>query len=519
MKFLHTKKFRHGSISLALTVVVIAAVILLNTLVTALSEKYLWYIDMTPGPDYDLTDSARALMDLRFTEDFDREVEIIFCSPEDELWANTAQRYPLYTAKQLEESYKQISVRYVDIYTNPSAVAQYKEITSQDITASSVIVASGTQARVYALSALYQYDSTGTAAVGYNGEQRLISAVLAVTQVEQPVACYTTGHGETDSLERNNAILTLLYESGFEVKAIDLTREELPDECNLLLIFDPTSDFRDDDTISGVSEIDKIKAFLAADNSLMFFFDYDTPELPNLESFMEQWGIVIARGETAGNDAGWLIQDRKSSFDAAGFTNVGVYVEEEGHMGASISAGLRRSNKPKSVVFPMAGAILRPDQYKASTDGKYQYHYYSNDVTRDSYDVFLSTDHASALAGTDRVDAATAPFSYMTLTVETRQDGEGNVSRSQVLACSTTQFATTAAMDTGYGNHSLMAYAASVLGRTEVAVSLDCKYFADLEINDITKAQANQYTVVLTVLPASLIFIAGVYVMVRRKYR
>ena len=47
MNFLHTKKFRYGSVSLALTIVIIAAVILLNAIFTALSKKYVWYIDMT----------------------------------------------------------------------------------------------------------------------------------------------------------------------------------------------------------------------------------------------------------------------------------------------------------------------------------------------------------------------------------------------------------------------------------------------------------------------------------------
>jgi hypothetical protein len=39
-----------------------------------------------------------------------------------------------------------------------------------------------------------------------------------------------------------------------------------------------------------------------------------------------------------------------------------------------------------------------------------------------------------------------------------------------------------------------------------------------MEIDTITAAEANQYTIVLTVVPAAIIFIAGVYIMVRRKY-
>ena len=45
------------------------------------------------------------------------------------------------------------------------------------------------------------------------------------------------------------------------------------------------------------------------------------------------------------------------------------------------------------------------------------------------------------------------------------------------------------------------------------------KYYADVEINSITAKEANQYTIVLTVIPAAIIFISGIYIMVRRKYR
>ena len=56
------------------------------------------------------------------------------------------------------------------------------------------------------------------------------------------------------------------------------------------------------------------------------------------------------------------------------------------------------------------------------------------------------------------------------------------------------------------------------IGGAQVSVSLDCKYFSDMEIDSITAADANQYTIVLTVVPAAIIFIVGVYIMVRRKY-
>ena len=42
------KTLRHGSISVILTVLVLASAILGNAIVTALAMRYGWYIDMNP---------------------------------------------------------------------------------------------------------------------------------------------------------------------------------------------------------------------------------------------------------------------------------------------------------------------------------------------------------------------------------------------------------------------------------------------------------------------------------------
>ena len=58
MNIFHSKKFRYGSVSLAFTIIIIAAVILFNAIFTALSRKFVWYIDMTSEQVYTLSDEA-----------------------------------------------------------------------------------------------------------------------------------------------------------------------------------------------------------------------------------------------------------------------------------------------------------------------------------------------------------------------------------------------------------------------------------------------------------------------------
>ena len=88
---------------------------------------------------------------------------------------------------------------------------------------------------------------------------------------------------------------------------------------------------------------------------------------------------------------------------------------------------------------------------------------------------------------------------------------------SYVLACSSTDFGY-ATQNSGYGNHTLLSYATSMLGRDAVAVSLDTKYFNDTEISNVTAAEANIYTIVLTLVPTVVILAAGTVVIIRRKF-
>ena len=535
MKLLHTKKFRYGSVSVALTVVVIAAVILFNAVFTALSEKFTWYVDMTPEEIYTLSDEARDLLD---TVPTDRKVTIIFCSPKDELEAEQTLRYPLYTVLEMVEDYDNISVRYVDCLTNPSAVAQYKESSGMSINSYSVIVTSAfsaadpvtgevkerTQSRVYAISALYTYnsDSSGSSQIiGYNGEQRLVSAIMAVTQVETPVACYTKGHGETDSLVTSTAgspLLTLLYETGYEVKGIDLIKEDIPANCRLLVIFNPTSDFMGVNGIGAVNEIAKIEKFLDGSSALMTFFNHETPVLENLESLLKDWGVEICRETVGSETSNYLVKDTQNSFDPDGIINVATYAENG--LGASITRQLMESNYRKPAVFKYSTALKYSSTYETIYDDKndcFYGAYYSNGISRDCYDVFTSGSGAIAEAGGSKV--ADGPFKYMTVTREKQEDlNTGKSIYSYVMACASTDFASGDALASSYANHTVLTRACHVIGGAQVSVSLDCKYFSDMEIDSITAVAANQYTIVLTVVPAALIFIAGVYIMVRRKY-
>ena len=58
----------------------------------------------------------------------------------------------------------------------------------------------------------------------------------------------------------------------------------------------------------------------------------------------------------------------------------------------------------------------------------------------------------------------------------------------------------------------------TIMGREVVPINILFKPFADTDISDLTDADANRYTVLLSVLPAVVVTGAGIFVLVRRKF-
>ena len=97
--------------SVAITALVIAAVVILNVIFSLLASANGWFIDLTTESLYTLSDTGTELLEETFkniTEDRNAtggepvKVKIRFCDLEDNIMADTAQRYVLITAKEMQ---------------------------------------------------------------------------------------------------------------------------------------------------------------------------------------------------------------------------------------------------------------------------------------------------------------------------------------------------------------------------------------------------------------------------------
>ena len=558
------RKITRRALGVAITVAVIAVVLAVNVLFSFIADRFMWQVDETvtkytsrPGvsmytPTEEFLDVVRdyaipMVQELNATRVANGEepltINVKFCSERDKVYGVDKLRMIQYSVLALQKEFpNEVKVEYLNIEKNPSQVQKYKATSSSNIYAHQIIFEFGTEYRVCSYDYFFlKNESTSNEHWAYNGEQKIASLLLALTRADSPVAAFITNHGE--AVEDCASLRNLVHRAGFDVVTIDLSKDEIPADCRLLISYDPQTDFLGMGNASFVegdrSEIDRLDQFLDNAYSFMLFVDADTPELPVLEEYLEEWGITVSRAENAeGELDNLLVRDQVSKLDKDGYIPMGEYVTTGG--GASITEDMRKVAYPAKVVFPNAVAIGMSDSYKKThvvpddTNGvteAYTYGaYYRNGISRFYHDVFTTSENASVEAFGKQYQVATEQnrFNLMTLSLESRTVMETNYLSTQepsyVAVFGSTEFASDTILDSAaYGNTDVLTATLRHMGREVMPANLEFKafkiYTVDTEVYTVNVASLVGTTVFLTLLPITLCIFAGVVIGIKRKYR
>ena len=549
-------------VGVAVTVAVIAAVLALNVLFSFVADRFMWQVDSTvtkytSRPEVSMYTPTEEFMEVvrDYAIPMVREmnarreangeepitINVKFCSERDKVYAVDKLRLVQYTALALQKEFPDaVKVEYLNIEKNPSQVQKYKATSSSNIYAHQIIFEFGTEYRVCSYDYFYLKNDAGEQ-WAYNGEQKIASLLMALTRAESPIAAFITNHGE--AMESCESLRNLVHRAGFDVVTIDLSRDEIPADCRLLISYDPQTDFLGLGNPAFVegdqSEIDKLDKFLDKAYSFMLFVDADTPELPVLEEYMEEWGITVGRAENAeGELDNLLIRDQQSKLDKDGYIPMAEYVTAGG--GASITEDMRKVAYPAKVVFPNAVAITMSDSYKKThvvpddTNGvteAYTYgSYYRNGVSRYFHDVFKTSASAAVEAFGKQYQVATDlnRFNFMTLSIESRTVMETNYLSTQepsyVAVFGSTAFASDTVLDSAaYGNADVLTATLRHMGREVMPADLEFKAFkifeVDTDVQPVKMGTEVLNTALMTLLPIALCTVIGVVIGVKRKYR
>lgn len=309
--FFTKSKFRHGTSATIFTAIFIAIIFVINVFSVLLETRYpSLSFDMTADQIHTLSEESEEV-----AEGVTMETTIYIIGTEETIKANSL--YSSYgieysqvatLAEKLAEANSKISVTYIDPDINPDFLAKYTE----ELTTGSVVVQSEERYKVLSVTdffAIYT-DDYGTETL-YTMVDGAYANALYITNLEEvPVVAIPTGHDELFSETNRETLVTLLNNNGFDVVEFDISLEEVPEEAQILLIATPTTDYSED-------EIAKLEEFIAyiEEYRAVFVTSYPTQgELPNLEGFLEEWGIGVNDGVVVEGDTTKALTTTGTSF-------------------------------------------------------------------------------------------------------------------------------------------------------------------------------------------------------------
>ena len=190
-----SRNLKYGSTSVIVSVVLIASIILVNFVLTALSSKYSFYTDMTRNSTYTITKELKEVL-----SDVTEEVNIIFCHDKDYIEDSSELHDVMLTAEYMAEEFEWLNIKYINSINEPQLVSKYKTSIKDPVYTSHVIIESGDEWKKLNAKSFYVVDTDNTTIWGLQAEERFASAILSVTAAEQPIAYYTNTHGEEMSL-------------------------------------------------------------------------------------------------------------------------------------------------------------------------------------------------------------------------------------------------------------------------------------------------------------------------------
>ena len=505
-----SRRFRYGSLSVILTVCVIAVVVIVNVIFQTLATRYSWFIDMTSSGTFTLSDDCRdyvadniiPLIDAdNAALEKDQKIKIIFCNDKQAWEEELVQQYLLETATELKEEFPEhIELEFMNIWNHPSLAKKYKVFADTN-----VVIAYGDRYVLRPLNDFYVFNSADTETpIAYNGEKSLATGILHVVQRKTPRAYLTVNHGET---LQDSSFLNLLVDAGYQYDYLDLMNYDIPEDCELLVTYNPVKDFAVNDGISVKDEIVKLDAYMENGGAYMVFVNSDTfvaGSFVNFETFLEGWGIDFMHSEVAGIEHCYTVKDTSQSLSVDGYTVLGSYTTNA--RGESIAQAAGYS----PVVFSRATCISPAAGFEASGNGTY-----AKDACTLS-PILTSSENAEAWAGGAAVANASAenPFIMMTLSEKQVSGGTG-----YILACASTTFGAEDALNSPvYGNGNVLLASIETIGNDRIPTTLTSKPFADSTIDTITVAQKTYITVLLATVPALIAFGAALIILIRRKH-
>lgn len=278
-----TVALKGGSYAIALTVLVLALLIVVNILAGALPAN-LTKLDISSSKLYSITSNTKAVVNA-----LEQDVTvywIVQSGQEDAVIENLLAKYDSLS------DFLHVEKKNPDVY--PTFAQQY---TRETVSNNSLVVVSGEKYRYVPYSDIYvtqgsQFSYSYT--TSFDGEGAITSAIDYVVSTELPKLYLLEGHGESQLPE---SFQDQLEKENLETESLSLlTTDEVPEDAAALVLYAPASDISQEEArmlLSYVQEGGKL---------LVLAGPVADGELTNLYGILEHYGITAAQGIVSEGD-------------------------------------------------------------------------------------------------------------------------------------------------------------------------------------------------------------------------
>ena len=281
--------FRNGLYSTAILAAAVVLAVLVNLAVQAIPVRWTEF-DLSEGGLYTLGDTSAQL-----AGELDQDVTIYYLCETGSEDAIITGLLDQYAAAGSHIRWEQI-----DPAVYPTFAAQYG---AETVSTGSLILDAGERSAVLDAAGFYVYDYTDyyTYSVRFDGEQQITSALYRLTSGEASRAYYTTNHGEKTP---SGTLLDALEAQNIEAEPLSLLSGPVPEDCELLIIDCPASDFAGAE--GAVDETGFLQDYLDAGGKLLVMTDayYSTP---NLDAVLAGFGLSRVEGLVVEGDANYSL--------------------------------------------------------------------------------------------------------------------------------------------------------------------------------------------------------------------
>jgi len=266
-------KFKMGLASALVICVVLACVILLNAIVSVISDKVTLSVDLTKDKVYEFSQQTKDVM-----KALDKEVIANALIPDGSQgeYIDYMREY-LDKYKALNKNFK---VKYIDPYQDPAFMQKYNDGENQ-ADAGSVIIQCGEEYKIITFNQIYGNGFNNS--VQIDMERKVTNAVMNVTgQMLGAKVYFISGHGEAASEYLDAA----LKEEGYSTGTINLSIDKIPEDADILYCLVPTGDFTAD-------EIDVLDKFMDNGGKLVLSVTPGMKPLERIDSYLDEWGLKL----------------------------------------------------------------------------------------------------------------------------------------------------------------------------------------------------------------------------------